>query len=102
MPGSGDHQAWPGNSPASPAATAGDRGRHRVAITRLVVSREAGRQLLYLLAGGLPALLYLGLATVVASSAGLTSQGQIIALAAIPLALMLADGGWPGRPGARP
>ena len=59
-------------------------------MTRLLVSREAGRQLLYLLAGGLPALLYLGLATVVTSSAGLTSQGQIIALAAIPLAFLLA------------
>ncbi len=90
MPASGDHQAGRGTSPAGPAATADDRGRHGPAITRLPVSREAGRQLLYLLAGGLPALLYLGLATVVTSSAGLTSQGQIIALAAIPLAFLLA------------
>ena len=90
MSGSGDHQAWPGTSQAGLAATADDGGRRRLAITRLLVSREAGRQLLYLLAGGLPALLYLGLATVVTSSAGLTSQGQIIALAAWPLALMLA------------
>ncbi len=90
MSGSGDHQAWPGTSQAVLAAAADDRGRHRLGITRLLVSPGTGRQFLYLLAGGLPALLYLGLATVVTSSAGLTSQGQIIALAAIPLALMLA------------
>ncbi len=90
MPGSGDHQAGPGTSQAVLAATADDRRRRRPTSTRLLVSRGAGRQLLYLLAGGLPALLYLGLATVATSSAGLTSQGQIIALAAWPLALMLA------------
>ncbi len=88
MTGSGDRGARLGARPSGQAVSA--TWPSGATTARLGVSRQTRRQLLHLLAGGLAALLYLGLATLVTSSIGLTSRGQVIAAASAPVAVALA------------